>query len=247
MSDRTQARLRRLPGALLAFVALGAGACGGSSASTDHDAGVQREAGGGHDVTTGDDARGVGDAPADTHGVKKDATSGADVSEKLDANDAGGPTPTTDGGSKTCNALATSGPPITATFIAAAGPSAAGGAIVPGTYLLSSFAMYTGAGGESGNAAGALLGAAQITSGSIESVSENLSVQPDGGATEVVEVVSESGTFTTNGDAITVSFTCPGVATGTQSYTATPTSFAFFETEPTDGGAVVVVTTYAKQ
>jgi hypothetical protein len=236
MADRERVRLRRLPGALLAFVALGAGACGGSSTSTDHDAGVQHETGGGHDVTTGDDARGVGDA-----------TSGADVSVQLDANDAGGPTPTTDGGSRTCNALATSGPPITATFIAAAGPSAAGGAIAPGTYLLSSFAMYTGPGGESGNAAGAVLSTAQITNGSIESVSENLSVQPDGGATEVVEVVSESGTFTTSGDAITVSFTCPDVATGTQSYTATPTSFAFFETEPTDGGTLVVVTTYAKQ
>ena len=247
MSDITFASLRPLSGVLLALAALADGACGGSSAtSNDHDGSVQHDAGGGHDATAGDDAHGSGDASGDTRAPKKDATSDADASETLDADGTDGQAPT-DGGSKTCNALATSGPPVTATFIAAAGPSPAGGTIVPGTYVLSSFAMYTGPGGASGNAAGAVLSTAQITSGSIETVSENLSVQPDGGATAVVEVVTASGTFTTSGDAIMVSFTCPGVAMGTQSYTATSTSIALFETVPTDGGTEIVVTTYAKQ
>jgi hypothetical protein len=91
-------------------------------------------------------------------------------------------------------------------------PVALGGALQDGTYRITDFAVYTGAGGSSGPTGATVAAVISLDNGRIEQVTKL-----NGNAEE-----RSSGAFTVNGNSLVVTLSCPTAATPTTvGYTAT--------------------------
>jgi hypothetical protein len=204
-------RLHFLLGPLvLAFLA---SACSSSSGGEPSDAG-------------GTDARDTG-APVDSGRSDAIARDGA-------ADDGSGAEDSPVEAATVCNTLANTASVVDVAQVAQDPPSAQGGTIANGTYLLTAATIYTGPDGPTGNS-----GTAQVT------------VLIDGAMVQMVssgQPPTRTVTLATTGTSFTSTDTCPDTSSATGSYTATPTTLAITLAAGTDeAGARTLVETFTKQ
>lgn len=164
------------------------------------------------------------DASADT--TPEDGST-ADAGEPKDAGDAGVDATTT-----SCSSLVNDGPMLTAIqMVATAPPAPTGGTIPQGKFHLQDITLYTGANGPSSTIPIALKGTVNVNGNVIEQVL-------DGEANKKPLAERASMTFTTSGTTVTMSRTCPTLASTKGSYSATASSMLLFLTN--DTGQMVV-------
>jgi hypothetical protein len=118
-----------------------------------------------------------------------------------------------------CNSLVDDAATVTATEVAAAAPTPAGGMIADGTYALTALTEYTGPGGATGNLA---------MSGSVVMAIAGTTMQQAGQLNG--QENRYTTTITTSGTMITTMDTCPASASATHLYTATPTALRIYDT-----------------
>lgn len=155
------------------------------------------------------------DASADT-GTSSDGST-ADAADPPDAGDAG-----VDAPSGACAPLTNDGPVLkTIQMIAAAPPTPTGGTIPQGKFHLQEVTLYTGANGPSGALPITLQGTVMVKGSVIEQVL-------DGQANEKTLNERASMTFVTSGTTLTLSRTCPSVASTKATFSATASSMLLF-------------------
>jgi hypothetical protein len=118
-----------------------------------------------------------------------------------------------------CNALVDDGPMVTATEVAAAAPTPAGGKILDGTYALTTLTAYTGVGGKTGNLA--------LTASEVQTIS-GTTLQEDGKING--QESRYTTTISTSGTTLSTSDTCPMPSTATHAFTATATNLRIYNT-----------------
>ncbi len=180
---------------------------------------------------------------ADVGGTNGSAGSpGVDAGVDADASEDGGASACFgfDGG---CNNLGLCTPKIFITNVAQTAPVAAGGAIVPGVYAMTSYLVYTGAGGATGQPGGWFKetfqdGATSTDDGGAE----------DGGSASGSKIIypwldvtlsntgtlgsNYNGTIDTQGVSLQYVFDCPGGSPFSATFTTTPTTITIFFPDP---------------
>lgn len=127
-----------------------------------------------------------------------------------------------------CNQLELPDPVVTVMQVAEVGPAPAGGALVPGTYVLTAATIYTGTGGASGP-----------TTHTRREITTNdgthydlVQVDVDGAT---MSMNREAGSYTIAGSQLTTTKECPGGPPDTVGLTTTASSFTLiFGTDPVD-------------
>ena len=132
----------------------------------------------------------------------------------------------TDGGSGSCNSVPNGASIVQQQNVATAPPTPAGGPtpIADGTYYVTAWNIYTGAGGVSGPTGSATQFTSVIQGSTYQVVEFVTGLNPSG--------LVQNGTFTTSGSSITITGTCPA-GLGANSFTAFDydgTSFTLYTT-----------------
>lgn len=122
------------------------------------------------------------------------------------------------GSSGACNNLVNDAPTVTATEIATAAPTPAGGTIADGMYALTALTAYTGVGGQTGNLA--------LMASEVQTIS-GTTMQQDG--TINGQESRYTTTISTSGTTLSTSDTCPSPSTATHGYTATATELRIYD------------------
>jgi hypothetical protein len=104
-------------------------------------------------------------------------------------------------------------------------PTAHGGALVPGRYILTAASIYTGTGGATGPAG--------ITA-QIESDNDGLHIHHTQRVVDANGTTEDhlAGTFSTTGIALQAQIACPSVYTADYTYDATSTGFTLYQAMP---------------
>jgi hypothetical protein len=117
-----------------------------------------------------------------------------------------------DGGPAPCNTVANTASVVAQQNVASAAPTPAGGAtIADGTYYVTAWTVYTGAGGASGPTGSTTQFTNVLKSGTYQFVEFISGSNPSS--------LVQNGTFSTSGSSITIQGTCPS-GLGTSPYTA---------------------------
>jgi hypothetical protein len=133
-----------------------------------------------------------------------------------------------------CNTLANSASVVPVDQIAQDPPTPQGGTIASGTYTMTAVAIYTGAGGPTGQT-GTSQTTIQITGDTIQVVSAS-------------DPATRTVTIAPSGTSFTATDTCPDTTASQGSYTATASSFVIQLPAGTDdAGARTLVETFALQ
>jgi hypothetical protein len=209
------------------------GSAGASAAGSAGTAGAGTAGGG--DAAAGSGAAGVGDGGI---GGATGSSAGADGGTAGAGGAAGSlvacGTSTSPSVGDDCNTVDATGPCVTETLGTGTPPSPAGGAIVAGSYDLTSVTVYPTAD------AGAQLGAEArrevLAASSVTATSLTLQMTQASGTT----VVRQAGSVSVSGDQVSFTPTCPppgdaGDNGGSAGFTATTTTFTLFDTG--DNGA----------
>lgn len=180
------------------------------------------------------------DSPADggTDAASDASTTDAAAHDAASSDDSASDVSAPDAAGRACNLVVNVAPTIAIDFVATAPPAAQGGAIVDGTYTMTSATIYTGVGGNAGPTGLTAKVTIAISGATIQVASKTK--PPDDHVTT---------TFTTSGSSFTATNTCPDVKSSGGEYTATATTFAVLLPAGTsDGGAArVLVETFTKQ
>ena len=183
------------------------------------------------------DGADAGAPPSDASGSDAASADASNPSPDASTRDASGDAPSDSGATLgtcdagvSCNAVPNAASIVVTTEDPATLPAFSGGALVDGTYLLTSATSYGGAG------AG---GQRQR----ITFVFANGTLQLVQDAPGCVDAPSGTATYTTTGATLALTLTCPVAGTQPAQYTATPTSFVY----STDTGTRGLVFMFTKQ
>ena len=133
--------------------------------------------------------------------------------------------------SAVCNTLDLTGvAAVTLTQVAGDAPSAAGGTVADGTYLLTKYTLYTGPGGPTGSLPLSVKARRQFSAGVVQTI------QADGDGSNVVRFTATFSAATSN---FTEMHTCGGTAVDRGTYSATSSTLIEWTT---DRGMVVEAT-----
>lgn len=116
-----------------------------------------------------------------------------------------------------CVILANSGPSVRESRIASDAPQPTGGAIAPGTYELVAFNTYTGSGGPTGTTARTYAETLMFDGVDWEEVVQQTA---NGGNALNAQPMASSGTYSADGNTLTMTITCPTYAGATFTYSA---------------------------
>jgi hypothetical protein len=124
-----------------------------------------------------------------------------------------------------CNAIAPPSNMVAVTRVASPPPTAMGGTIMPGHYVVTSLTDYTGSGGASGPTGQT----AQIESDNDGTHFWHIQKVTDSNGSSEARF---AGTFALNGTMLEAQHTCPDTTLDMFGYTSTPTSFTLLQLMP---------------
>jgi hypothetical protein len=133
-----------------------------------------------------------------------------------------------------CTSIALLGSLVPGTFMASAPPAATGGAIADGTYVLTGYRIYTGAGGLTGPTGQSIRTTMRLAGGAYESVSTS-SVDPS--------EARVSGTYVASNTSFAYLLQCPVQSNGSETYTSDGATLV----QQSSVGANTIEMTFTKQ